>query len=179
MLVKVAGTIHFLTPISWKLPGSAAIISKYRWILASLGVFLLATAAFAQAIVEKPAADEITVETLQARQKQIEQSQGVDERLKAKVADVFQSARSELESARSWAAKAASSERVIAAAPKDMEQAKDILSRQAAPPAISIPDDMTPQQIDQAIAKQEVDLNVDRNRLTALEAQPNARRRGE
>jgi hypothetical protein len=102
MLVKVAGTIHFLTPISWKLPGSAAIMSKYRWILASLGVFLLATAAFAQAIVEKPAADEITVETLQARQKQIEQSQGVDDALKAKVADVFQSARSELESARSW-----------------------------------------------------------------------------
>ncbi len=145
------------------------------WSLVALGVLLGGSLTYGQRIAENPPADEATPETLQRKLKQLDQVADMDEAIRAKVKETYQSAQAELESAAAWAAKAAQSDQLAAAAPNELEKAKRTLAAMPPQPNTSVPADITLPQIDQAISKAEADLNVDRNKLVELEAKPNAR----
>ena len=117
----------------------------------------------------------LTAEGVQSALKLVDESKELDETLKAKLRQSHQQALRELESAKTWAEKAARFQQMTAAAPDDLKQARRVLTAVPDRPAGSIPADLTLPQFEQAISKKEGELNQGRTALAELEAEPKRR----
>ena len=145
-----------------------------RFLVPAVGL-LLASMALAQSKSDKPPADGISVEIIQGRLKQIEDSHDLDESLRVKIQEYYQQAIRELNSAQTWQASAARFEQAASSAAADLAAAKMELSNLPAKTSLDMPDNIALPQIDQLISKKQSDLDEYRARLAEFEAEPKRR----
>ncbi len=152
-----------------------AIIFRYsRYFLPVLGL-ILSSIAFAQTKLNKPPAEGISLEIVQARLKQVEDSRDLDESVKVKIREYYQQAMRELDSAQTWQASATRFEQMAASAAADLAATKTELDQMPAKPSLETPENIALPQIDQLISKKQSDLDEYRAQLAELEAEPKRR----
>jgi len=150
------------------------LLRHCRFLVPAVGLFF-ASIVFAQTNSDQPPADVISVEVIQGRLKQIEDSHDLDESIKAKTQEYYQQAIRELDSAQTWLASAGRFEQTAASANDDLKQTKTELSNLPPKPSLDIPDNIALPQIDQMISKKQNDLDEYRSQLAELEAEPKRR----
>ncbi len=110
-----------------------------RFLVPALGLLFFSTA-FAQTKSDKPPADGVSVEIIQGRLKQIEDTHDLEESVKAKVQEYYQQAIREIDSAKTWQANRARFEQMAASAAADLAANKKRASRLAGKPALDMPE---------------------------------------
>jgi potassium-dependent mechanosensitive channel len=150
-------------------------IFRYCRFLAPILALFLASITLAQTKSDKPPIDAISVEIVQSRLKQIDDSHDLDDAVKIKIHECFQQAIRELDSSQTWLASATRFEQMAASAADDLTAIKTDLANLPAKPSLEIPDNITLPQIDQLISKKQSELDEYRARLVELEAEPNRR----
>ncbi len=153
-----------MTKISW----------QCRFLVSAFGL-LLAAAAYAQTKSDKPSANVVSIEIIQSRLKQLEDSRDLDETTKAKIREYYQQAIRELDSGQTWLASASRFEKMSAAAADDLPETKSDLAALPAEPSLQMPENIHLAQIDQLISKKQSELDDCRERLVELEAEPKRR----
>ncbi len=130
----------------------------------------LTAAALGQTAPPKPLSGEEFSALLQARLKQVDDLHDLSDADREKLKDLYQQALGEMEAAKRWAAKAAQFEKDAAQAPLELQQTKAALASPAQPAPVVASDASVP-QIEQAIAKREVELEQWRTTLAAVESE--------
>jgi potassium efflux system protein len=123
-----------------------------------------------QATPPKPLTGEEFSTLLQSRLKQVDDLHDLSDAEREKVKDLYQQALGEMEAAKRWAAKAAQFEKDAAQAPLELQQTKAALAQPAEAAPVVAGDASLP-QIEQAIAKREVQLEQWRTALAAVESE--------
>jgi potassium efflux system protein len=155
-----------------------ATMTKFFWhcrfLFLATGLFL-ASIAFAQTKPDKPPADGLSVEIIQSRLKQSEDSHDLDEAVKAKIRDSYQQAIRELDSAQTWLEAVSRYEQMVTSAAAEQAKIKTELADLPGKPSPQMSDNIALAQIDQSISKKQNELDEYRARLAELETEPKRR----
>ena len=136
-------------PALFSLPARRALPTFARWRWSSAIAVLAATACIlspagiviGQSVSEKPSTDEVTIEIVQNRLKQFDQTAGLSEAQQQSGRELYQQALQELDSAKTWVAKAAASEQRTSSAPRDLDQSRSDPGRE---PTSAVPGSRQP-----------------------------------
>lgn len=126
-----------------------------------------------QTVAEQLPAADVTLESVQNRLKQIEES-NLDETIKVRIRSFYQQALQDLTSADNWAASAETFEQMVVKAPQELRQAKADLSALPRQPDVAIPQ-ASLVQLEQTLSRKESDLSEKRSFLAQLEVEPKRR----
>ncbi len=118
---------------------------------------------------------EITVETLQARKKQIADSQDLSDELKAKLGDVYDKAIAQLTLAGELKAKRKQFSEAVKNAPDKLKSIRGTFDQPASDPNNQIPGDLTLPQAEQLLTQATAALEEARRTADNLEAEPKRR----
>ncbi|MBN2473609.1 MAG: mechanosensitive ion channel [Pirellulales bacterium] len=129
-----------------------------------------------QPLVEKSPAEEVTVEIVQDRLRQLDGMQGIDEATKDKTRELLQQAQQELDLAKTWAAAAERFEQMVTTAPDELARTKTDLEAlpRKSPSPIALPEASLAQLV-QLVSEREGELAARKAALTELEAEPKRR----
>ena len=116
----------------------------------------------------------MTIETLTARLKRIDNAPDLDKDAKQKLTDQYKEAIEQLKGAADWHKKVDAWQERRDKAPQEL---KDLKSKQdAPPPELKIPDDATLAQLDQWLADAEAELQTAQHRLADPDVDPKRHR---
>ena len=151
-------------------------ILRYCRFFIPVAGFILASAVFAQTKSEKPQAEGMSAEIIQARLKQVEDSHDLDESLKAKIRDYYrQAAQNSIPPKPGWPAPSRF-EQMAASAPADLAATKAELDKLPAKPSLETAEDSALPQIDQLISKKQSELDEHRSAWPNWRPNPSAAR---
>lgn len=125
-------------------------------------------------IANEPPAEEITIEAVQNRLKEIEASQTLDDAAKGNLRELYQQAVQDLEAAKTWAASVKRSEEMVASAPDELAKVKSDLASLPRQSTVSIPETSLV-QLEQSLSQKSTELTALKNLLAELEAEPKRR----
>jgi potassium efflux system protein len=114
---------------------------------------------------------ELTVEAIEARIKQVEETADLDEALKAKILEAYRQALEQLRIQGQWKETADEFEQKKRDAPRALEEIGVELARPAAEPEPEVPDGASLEQLEQLLAQQEAALSSLESAVAALEGE--------
>ncbi len=127
-----------------------------------------------ETVAEKPPAEELALETVQNRLKEIEASQTLDDATKGKLRELYQQSIQDLEAAKGWAASAARSDQMAASAPDELAKTKSELASLPRQSLVSVPE-VSLVQLEQTLSQKSAELAAAKTLLADLEAEPKRR----
>lgn len=145
-----------------------------RYVLLLAAALLLAVSAYGDP-PEKPPSEEVTVEEIQSRLKQLDEAADLDDAIKGKLREVYQQTLQELEAAKTWTATTMRFEQMIASAADELASTKSGLAGLPTKPKIVVPAGETLVQLQQALSTKEAEAAELQRQLSELEAEPRRR----
>ncbi len=129
--------------------------------------------AVAQVVATTDAAEQLTMEKLQAGKKQITESQELSDEVKAKIIEVYDKAIAQLKSAAEFETKKQQYSQARKDIPGNLAKLKELLAAQAAAPEAGPETTLT--QAEQALVKAKLDLEEAKKNVANLENEPKRR----
>jgi predicted nucleotidyltransferase len=152
--------------------------STLRFNLGALALSLVlaaASVAHAQSAPVRPPSDELLVEVIQTRLKQLQHAQGLDDATRKSLQTIYDDAQKSMLTVKQWTDKTMQFAQMALHAPSLLEQTKAELAAQPAERSLAIPAEATVKELEQAIVNRESELGKLRLDLEKAEAEPKRR----
>ena len=144
--------------------------------LASAALVWLAFAAVAQgeSPPQKPPAEQVTVEAVQNRIKQLEDAPALDAATKSKLRELYNQALDDVGAADKWASRAKRFEQMAATGPEELLKTKAALEGLPRETSVSIPE-ASLLQLEQTLSQKATELSEQKLKFAEIEAEPKRR----
>jgi hypothetical protein len=141
---------------------------------AALVWLVFAAVAQGESPPQKPPAEQVTVEAVQNRIKQLEDAPAPDAATKGKLRELYSQALDDLGAADKWASSAKRFEQMAATGPEELLKIKAALEALPRETTLSIPE-ASLLQLEQTLSQKATELNEQKVKLAELEAEPKRR----